>query len=72
MNSENNIITSPMDFSSLPRDRYELFLAGSIEMGKAEDWQSEIIVSLREYLENGKLRIYNPRRIDWNPEWSQE
>jgi hypothetical protein len=46
-----------------------IFLAGSIEMGKAEDWQSEIVNSLSD-LEN--IEIYNPRRDDWDSSWKQE
>lgn len=71
MNS-GNIITSPMEYHSFPKDRYELFLAGSIEMGRAEDWQSVVMVALQEYIASGKIRIFNPRRVDWNPEWSQD
>lgn len=61
-----------MNYDSILKDRAELFLAGSIEMGQAEEWQSEVMVVLQEYINRGELRIYNPRRIDWNPEWSQD
>ena len=45
----------------------QIFLAGSIEQGKAEDWQQKFIHSL-----NGvNCSIYNPRRLDWNPDWTQ-
>jgi hypothetical protein len=49
---------------------YKVFLAGSIEMGKAENWQSK----LTNYIESlGKdIVIYNPRRDDWNPCWEQK
>ncbi len=42
-----------------------VFLAGSIEMGEAPDWQTEIIEQLVPYY--GK--VLNPRRDDWHPEW---
>jgi len=66
-----NIITAPQNIDVFPKDRHELFLAWSIEMGKAIDWQSEMISSLQEYINKWNLRIYNPRRPDWDSTWSQ-
>ena len=43
---------------------YTLFLAGSIEMGLAEDWQEDACRILGE-----AFQIYNPRRKDWNNNW---
>ncbi len=43
-----------------------LFLAGSIEMGKAIDWQQRVIDELKDVAGV----IYNPRRKDWNPSWA--
>ena len=44
-----------------------IFLAGSIEMGKAEDWQTKISDQLKEY--SGTL--LNPRREHWDADWKQ-
>lgn len=44
-----------------------IFLAGSIEMGKAIDWQSKIEKSLKDY----DVTIFNPRRDDWDSSWEQ-
>lgn len=44
-----------------------IFLAGSIEMGRAEDWQSRII----EAVKDTKRIIFNPRREQWDPTWEQ-
>jgi hypothetical protein len=44
-----------------------IFLAGSIEMGKAENWQNRVINSLKDL----DITILNPRRDDWNWEWKQ-
>ncbi len=44
-----------------------VFLAGSIEMGKAETWQSKIVKDLEEY----DVVILNPRRDDWDSTWVQ-
>ena len=46
----------------------KVFLAGSIEMGKAEDWQTRV----ENLLDKDQVTIYNPRREDWDSSWSQE
>lgn len=47
--------------------RPTVFLAGSIEMGKAEDWQ----VRIENELSNYEVTIFNPRRDDWDSSWEQ-
>jgi len=44
-----------------------LFLAGSIEMGTAQNWQQEAIKQLEGVVDI----IYNPRRPDWDSSWEQ-
>jgi hypothetical protein len=44
-----------------------VFIAGSIEMGTAEDWQSEVI----KQFEHTNFVILNPRRLDWDSSWEQ-
>jgi hypothetical protein len=44
-----------------------IFLAGSIEMGAAVDWQSQ----LTEKLSSLPGTIFNPRRDDWDSSWTQ-
>ena len=44
-----------------------IFLAGSIEMGKAVDWQKE----LTTFLKDEDVIIFNPRRDDWDSSWEQ-
>ena len=46
----------------------KIFLAGSIEMGKAINWQEQITQALKD--EN--VIILNPRRDDWDSSWKQE
>jgi len=53
----------PSESETLP----SIFLAGSIEMGKAEDWQTTI----QNLLLNYNVVIYNPRRDDWDSSWEQ-
>jgi hypothetical protein len=45
----------------------DIFLAGSIEMGKAENWQQKVIDALSDY----DVQIFNPRRPDWDSSWDQ-
>ena len=49
-----------------------LFLAGSIEMGAAENWQDR--VTQRAIEGSGKYKnftFFNPRRDNWDPTWKQ-
>ncbi len=48
--------------------RKSIFLAGSIEMGTAENWQDRIVKELSDI---NQLVIYNPRRDDWDSSWEQ-
>lgn len=45
-----------------------IFLAGTIEMGNSEDWQSEIV----EAFKDEDVILYNPRRKDWDSSWEQK
>lgn len=60
-------ITSP---DAIPANdtRPKVFLAGSIEMGKAGNWQEQVQQALAD---EGVLML-NPRRADWNPAWRAE
>lgn len=60
-----SIVTSPADFSNFGGRK--LFLAGSIEMGKAVDWQKEVA----EIASRDGWVVLNPRRVDWDPTWEQ-
>lgn len=59
------VVKAPSKFT--PLTQKSVFLAGSIEMGKAENWQALVTNSL--YDEN--LIILNPRRDDWDSSWKQ-
>ena len=62
------IFTPPMNISERERDKSYVFLAGSIEMGIAEDWQTE----MSQYFVNNNWGVFNPRRPDWDKSWVQE
>jgi hypothetical protein len=48
----------------------KIFLAGSIEMGTAENWQKVAEDFFAEYDQH--ITIFNPRRDDWDSSWTQE
>ena len=52
---------------ALPLALPGIFLAGSIEMGKAEDWQAQV----QKLMANEEVELYNPRRDDWDSSWEQ-
>lgn len=45
----------------------QIFLAGSIEMGSASNWQEKVLKSL----ENKRVIVLNPRRDHWDNSWEQ-
>ena len=64
------------------KNKVDIFLAGSIEQGKAENWQDRLIkdiesLQLPDNLQQNhswrsSLSIYNPRRPDWDPNLPQD
>ena len=46
-----------------------VFLAGSIDNGAAEDWQSELFEKLSDVR---NVTLFNPRRKDWDPSWGED
>lgn len=46
-----------------------IFLAGTIDMGNSEDWQTEFTKYFSEYT---RLSFYNPRRESWDNSWEQK
>jgi hypothetical protein len=59
-------IKSP-DAYDIYADKKAIFLAGSIEMGMAVDWQAEV----SEKLADQDILLLNPRREDWDNSWEQ-
>lgn len=54
--------------NDLPINIPSIFLAGSIEMGKAEMWQDHFANAMSDL----DIVIYNPRRDDWDSSWVQD
>ena len=44
-----------------------VFLAGSIEMGNSDDWQTEFA----NYFSKRGWNVFNPRRDEWDSTWKQ-
>ena len=53
-----------VQYSDIPA----IFLAGSIEMGKAIDWQTRVT----EAFKDTNAVVLNPRRDDWDSSWKQD
>ncbi len=62
------IIKPPYPLSGIGH-KFSVFLAGSIEMGVAENWQERIGC---EFQAMETVCILNPRRDDWDSSWKQE
>jgi hypothetical protein len=58
----------PKNIARRNRERKSVFLAGSIEMGKAEDWQTQLTQTFNE----AGYDVFNPRREDWDSSWTQD
>ena len=60
-------IIKPVSSNQKVEHENTVFLAGSIEMGLAEDWQK----LAEEALQDTAVTIFNPRRNDWDSNWEQ-
>ena len=60
------VIKAPQTFEGMPRPW--MFLAGSIEMGGAVNWQTLV----EDALQDVSGTLLNPRRDDWDSTWVQE
>lgn len=74
------VIKAPTPWMKEDVREVTIFLAGSIEMGAAVDWQTEVTneLTMRQdasYKNNvtwlRPITILNPRRDDWNSAWTQ-
>src|SRR5262245_12299742 len=61
------LILKPPAPRSLAGERPSVFLAGSIEMGTAEDWQADFELALADL----DVTILKPRRDEWDASWVQ-
>lgn len=61
------IYKPPHNIAKRSRNKKSVFLAGSIEMGKAENWQEKV----SKHFESHGWNVFNPRRDDWDSSWKQ-
>jgi len=64
----NNYHFRAPDKIKISKESKSLFLAGSIEMGAAENWQDKIVLDLES---EHMVTILNPRKEDWDSSWVQ-
>ena len=62
-------IITPPTRTFVPDTARVVFLAGSIEMGQAAQWQAEIAQTLLSA--DPSLIVANPRRPSWDASWTQ-
>lgn len=62
-----NYFVSPNNIALRDHTKKSVFLAGSIEMGKAINWQSEVA----EFCIRKGWNVFDPRRKDWDSTWIQ-
>lgn len=67
------VIKPPTAATKLPPKSISIFLAGSIEMGKAEMWQDDVIEFIKTVHDANieEIHVYNPRRDNWDNSWKQ-
>lgn len=71
VNSTFSVVTPPSLF--FPSSGPKIFLAGSINMGKAPDWQGNVIKYIKETWTDCDVTVYNPRRAEaFTPEMEEE
>ena len=63
----------PDSLDQVPLDKsHQIFLAGSIEMGTAGDWQTSLVQEMVKFPPGSKpVTFYNPRRDSWDSSWEQ-
>jgi nucleoside 2-deoxyribosyltransferase len=66
--SKTRYFTAPNNIAMRDRSKPSIFLAGSIEMGTAENWQEKVGNFL---LATEKWNVFDPRRKDWDSSWIQ-
>lgn len=63
-----NIVKAPGQYDI--RGKFVIFLAGTIDMGKGEDWQKQVGDFFSGFPD--WLLILDPRRDDWDETWEQD
>jgi len=73
MKKKSNIIElKPLGELMKSKDRFDIFLAGSIENGKAEEWQKAFKDEIMKMRPQPSVGLFNPRRENWDPSWGDD
>jgi hypothetical protein len=66
-------VTEVKAVGKIPTNALQIFLAGSIEQGKAKKWHSALVDGIKEEFGDDEIYvvILNPRRDDWDSSWEQ-
>jgi len=64
---EMKVVKPPVPYVPESNEEISVFLAGTIDMGNSEDWQTYITRRFKDF----NVTFLNPRRDDWNPSWEQ-
>jgi hypothetical protein len=62
------IFKPPANIAKRIQENLSVFLAGSIEMNRAIDWQTD----LGNWFDANGYNVFNPRRDDWDASWVQD
>lgn len=66
-------VEAPHDLDEMPNERLTVFLGGSIELGKADNWQNEVKDFLNQHPYSNFIDVFNPRREGpWEQEWMND
>jgi hypothetical protein len=63
-----NLVKAPGVYDTT--GKFTIFLAGTIDMGKGEDWQSVVAEEFEGFPDY--LLILDPRRDDWDSSWEED
>lgn len=58
------VIKAPNPYTT---EKYTIFLAGSIDMGKARPWHEEVFEALAPF----DITLLSPKREEWDASWDQ-
>lgn len=64
-------VKAPQQFPDRSAYKQVIFLAGSIEMGKAEEWRKKVVETISGIHTMNHICLLNPRRDDWDSTWEQ-
>lgn len=70
MNSTSKTVYAPNYVPNIDLKKVSIFLAGSIEMGSAENWQPVVTKAVESISELGY--VFNPRRLDFQKDAEQK